>query len=65
MPWDGPEFAAKHNKKLRGTIATKVADQANAMLRAGVPEGEAIATANKRGDKLMGSPHAQRAGNAV
>jgi uncharacterized protein YdaT len=48
MPWpSGKEFAAKHNKKLHGAAAQKAADQATAMLRAGVPEGEAIATANK------------------
>lgn len=54
MPWaTGKAFASKHNKKLKGAAATKAARQATAMIRAGVPEGEAIATANKRGDKLM------------
>ena len=48
MPWTGPEFARKHNKKLKGRAADKAAAQATAMVRAGVPEGEAIATANKR-----------------
>jgi uncharacterized protein YdaT len=47
MPWTGREFASRHNKKLSGEAASKAAAQANAMLRAGVPEGEAIATANK------------------
>ena len=47
MPWSGAEFAAKHNKRLSGKRADKAAAQANAMLKAGVPEGEAIATANK------------------
>ncbi len=47
MPWTGKSFAAKHNHKLKGGAATKAAEQANAMLRAGVPEGIAIATANK------------------
>lgn len=55
MPWDGPEFSEKHNHKLHGTIANHVAHMANAMLRSGVPEGEAIATANKYGDKQIGS----------
>jgi uncharacterized protein YdaT len=51
VPWDGKEFASKHNHKLHGKAATKAADQANAMLKAGVPEGEAIATANKHAGK--------------
>jgi uncharacterized protein YdaT len=51
MPWTGAEFAKKHNKKLHGAAASKAAAQANAMLRAGVPEGEAIATANKHAGK--------------
>jgi uncharacterized protein YdaT len=52
MPWDAKQFAAKHNKKLTGKAAGAAAKQATAMVKAGVPEGEAIATANKRGDKL-------------
>ena len=47
MPWTGKTFASKHNKKLKGAEAAKVAKQATAMVNAGVPEGEAIATANK------------------
>ena len=47
MPWTGPEFAARHNHKLKGRAADKAARQATAMIDAGVPEGEAIATANK------------------
>ena len=54
MPWPtGKGFAKAHNKKLHGEAAQKAADQATAMVNAGVPEGIAIATANKRGDKLM------------
>jgi uncharacterized protein YdaT len=54
MPWkSGKEFAARHNKKLKGAAASKAASQANAMLRAGVPEGIAIATANKHADKIQ------------
>jgi len=53
MPWkNGATFAARHNKKLHGAAATKAKDQAEAMMRAGVPEGEAIATANKTGDRI-------------
>jgi uncharacterized protein YdaT len=51
MPWTGKQFAAKHNRKLSSAKADKAAKQATAMVRAGVREGEAIATANKRADK--------------
>ena len=47
MPWTGPQFKATHNKSLTAKQASTAAKQASAMLRAGVPEGEAIATANK------------------
>jgi len=47
MPWSGKEFAEKHNHRLKGKAADKAAKQATAMVEAGVPEGEAIATANK------------------
>lgn len=48
MPWTAKSFASKHNHSLKGKAAAKGASIANAMLRRGVPEGEAIATANKR-----------------
>lgn len=51
MPWTGQSFASKHNHKLKGAAAAKAAHQADAMLRAGVPEGEAIATANKHAER--------------
>ena len=51
MPWSGKSFAERHNRKLKGKAAEKAAEQANAMLKAGVPEGEAIATANKHANK--------------
>ena len=51
MPWTGKEFASRHNHKLKGVSADHAARQANAMLRAGVPEGEAIATANMHASK--------------
>lgn len=47
MPWTPEEYRKKHNKKLTTAQAGKAAKQAAAMMRAGVPEGEAIATANK------------------
>ncbi len=48
MPWSAASFKAKHNHKLKGAAASKAAAMATAMVKAGVPEGEAIATANKR-----------------
>jgi uncharacterized protein YdaT len=51
MPWSGKSFRSKHNHKLSAPQAKKAAAQANAMLRAGVPEGIAIATANKHASK--------------
>jgi len=55
MPWTPAEFKAKHNKKLSTSAAAKAAAQATAMINAGVPEGEAIATANKRAAKGLGA----------
>jgi hypothetical protein len=53
MPWkNGAAFASKHNNKLHGHAATVAAKQATAMVKAGVPEGEAIATANKTGNRM-------------
>ena len=51
MPWTGKTFKAKHNHKLNAKQADKAAKQATAMINAGVPEGEAIATANKHAGK--------------
>jgi uncharacterized protein YdaT len=48
MPWTAKTFASRHNHAMKGKVASKAAAMANAMLKAGVPEGEAIATANKR-----------------
>lgn len=53
MPWDARSFSARHNKKLHGKAASKAAEMATAMVREGVPEGEAIATANKHGNRMM------------
>ncbi len=53
MPWDAKSFASKHNHKLKGEAAWKAAAQATAMVKEGVPEGIAIATANKTGDREM------------
>lgn len=47
MPWTGKSFARKHNHGLNPAQAKKAAAQATAMVRNGVPDGIAIATANK------------------
>jgi hypothetical protein len=52
MPWTGKSFASKHNHKLSGDAANGAAKQATAMVNAGVPDGVAIATANKHANKL-------------
>lgn len=54
MPWTGPQFKAKHNKNLTADEAKHAAEQATAMLKNGVPEGEAIATANKYAHRKNG-----------
>lgn len=48
MPWTPESFRAKHNKNLTLEQAGRAARMATAMIAAGVPEGEAIATANAR-----------------
>jgi hypothetical protein len=58
MPWTGESFASSHNHKLTGSAASKAASMATAMVREGVPEGIAIATANKHGDKMLREHHA-------
>lgn len=50
MPWTGKSFAAKHNHKLSGAGAAKAARIATGMVKAGEPEGLAIATANARAE---------------
>ena len=55
MPWDAKSFA-RHNKKLKGKAWSTAASQATAMIKRGVPEGEAIATANKTGNRLQKRP---------
>jgi uncharacterized protein YdaT len=47
MPWTPQSFRSKHNHGLNPAQSEHAAAQANAMLRSGVPEGIAIATANK------------------
>jgi hypothetical protein len=52
LPWTGKTFASRHNKSLSSGEAAKAASQASAMVKAGVPDGIAIATANKHINKL-------------
>lgn len=54
MPWTPEQFKSRHAKSLTNSQAKKAAAMANAMLRNGVPEGEAIATAIKNAKK---TPH--------
>lgn len=56
MPWSGKSFAERHNHKLKGARAEKAAAQATAMVRAGVPEGTAIAVANKNAARHKAPP---------
>lgn len=53
MPWTAQQFKEKHNKKLSLPAARRAAAQAEGMMKAGVGEGEAIATANKNAGKSI------------
>lgn len=53
MPWTGPDFAKRHNKKLTGAAANKAARMATGMVNKGMDEGKAIRIANAAGDKAM------------
>lgn len=65
MPWPtGKSFASKHNHSLKGKAATKAAKIATAMVNRGVPEGEAIATANKRAEMTAGKHSKARTGKS-
>ena len=48
MPWSPSEYRRKHNKRLSLAEAMKASRMAEGMMRSGVDEGIAIATANKR-----------------
>jgi uncharacterized protein YdaT len=50
MPWTGKTFRAKHNHHLSAAQGNKAAKIATAMVKRGVPEGEAIATASARAE---------------
>lgn len=55
MPWTAEQFRNKHNKQLSLPAAAKAAAMATAMIKSGVPEGEAIATANKHAARGFGA----------
>lgn len=57
VPWTGPQFEQRHHHGLTAPIAAEAARQASAILRSGAPERIAIATANKRADRLMAERH--------
>lgn len=50
LPFNGRTFAARHNHAMKNDpkVASKAAAMVNAMMKSGVDEGVAIATANKR-----------------
>ena len=48
MPWNAQNFAARHNKALSPSQATKAARIANAILEKTGDEGKAIAIANSQ-----------------
>jgi uncharacterized protein YdaT len=48
MPFTAKTFKERHNHSMGKAEAEKAASMANAMMKSGVPESEAIATANKR-----------------
>lgn len=57
MPFTGKSFRSRHNKKLTASKASKAAAIANAMMKRGADEGEAIATANARAEGKKRKTH--------
>ena len=55
MPWTAESFRREHNKKLSLGAARHAATQATAMIAHRVPEGTAIATANRYANKGYGA----------
>jgi uncharacterized protein YdaT len=51
MPWTAKQFKEHHNNKLTANQAAEAARQANALIKKGVKESEAIAIANKNAEK--------------
>ena len=52
MVWTSEQFRKRHAKHLTPSQAKHAASMANAMLKGGTPEGEAIATAIKRSKRM-------------
>lgn len=63
MPWDGQTFRERHAKHLSPAQADRAARVANAMLKNGTPEGEAIATGIARGKGQKPKKHARPFGS--
>lgn len=63
MPWDAKTFKARHANHLTLEQAHHGATVANAMLAAGAPEGEAIATGIARAEGKSPKHHAQPFGS--
>lgn len=63
MPWPGTSFK-KHNHKLSGPQARRAGAQATAILGRGIPEGEAIAIANKHA-KTASKSHIKKRPNPL
>ena len=59
MPWTGPEFAARHNKRLKGPQADQAAKVAGAILAKTGDEGKAIRIANAQAKR---KPRARKYG---
>ena len=54
MPFTPKSFRARHNKKLTPAQSEKAAKRSNAMIREGLPEGEAIRNANAMAKRERG-----------
>lgn len=63
MPWTPAEFKSRHAKHLSDDEAAEAARVANAMLKSGSPEGEAIATGIARAKGSKPKHHAKPFGS--
>lgn len=62
MPWTASSFRSRHNHKLTTAQASQAAKIANGMIKRGVDEGVAIATANKQAKGARKSSDQRREG---
>ena len=63
MPWTPEQFRSRHAKHLSDDEAAEAARVANAMLKSGAPEGEAIATGIARAQGHKPKRHAKPFGS--